>query len=394
MLCCLVLFTGFVCSRALASIGMISILVAVVLFTDTVQTIRTYFFRKEFWVLSIFFWIVFVSGIYSDDKADWLNWVRIKLPYIALPLAFAGIKKLDERKFIAIISGFILVFFVSTVAVLTNYFLHYSEITDAMTSGGGIPMPFSRIRYTLMLAFAFFCCVYLLENKLVLFSKKEKGVQIFFVVFSFVALHILTVRSSLLALYLGIFFLLLRFIFVQKKFLPGGVLLLLTALMPYLALQFIPSLQNKWSYMSYDRNALKEGHLNNLSDGVRLVSMRGGWEVAKKHWLIGVGAGDLKTEMEVFYKNEFRQLEKVDHKMPHNQLIWVLATTGIIGFSLFLFAFLFPFLSTGIFRNPLAVVLYLIIFSSFFTEATLEEQMGTGFYLIFLLLFINQAQKE
>lgn len=145
--------------------------------------------------------------------------------------------------------------------------------------------------------------------------------------------------------------------------------------------------------MDYDRHAYAEGRISNLSDGIRFLSMRGGIDVAKKNWLIGVGAGDLKDEMEVFYNRDFRQLKQADHKLPHNQLIWVLATTGIIGLSLFLFAFFFPFFSAGLYENSLAVVLYLVIFSSFFTEATLEEQMGTGLYLIFLLLFINQSQK-
>ncbi len=393
MLCCLVLFIGFVCSRALASIGMISLLVAALLFTDTIQTLKSYFLRKELWVISLFFWLVFISGIYSEDKASWLNWVRIKIPYIALPLAFAGLKRLEEKQFVSILYGFILIFLISTFLILGNYFLHYSQITDAMTSGSGIPMPYSHIRYTLMLAFSFFCCWHLFEKKQFLFHKGERWAQLLYLVFGFAAIHILSVRSSLLALYLGIFSLLLRFIFVRKKFLLGGVLLLATLCMPYLALQFIPSLQNKWQYMDYDRHAFAEGRINNLSDGIRLISMQGGIDVAKKNWLIGVGAGDLKDEMEVFYNRDFRQLKQADHKLPHNQLIWVLATTGIIGLSLFLFAFFFPFFSAGLYENSLAVVLYLVIFSSFFTEATLEEQMGTGLYLIFLLLFINQSQK-
>ena len=95
--CCQLVFIGFVSSRALTSIGMMAILVLSLLHNGIPETFKKYFEQKQLVVLSIFFWIVFLSGIYSEDKTSWLNWVRIKLPYVALPLAFASVKKLKEK---------------------------------------------------------------------------------------------------------------------------------------------------------------------------------------------------------------------------------------------------------------------------------------------------------
>lgn len=64
--------------------------------------------------------------------------------------------------------------------------------------------------------------------------------------FLFVALHILTVRSSLLALYLGIFILLIRWIFIGKKFISGVALLLIMLAIPYAGSKTIPSWQTNW----------------------------------------------------------------------------------------------------------------------------------------------------
>lgn len=425
VVCCQLIFIGFVCSRAITSIGMI--LLFCISFFEVNEKLRTrlknadesvapgiltrqlivilqdisFSFsikhllkRKELLVLTIYFWIVFFSGFYSSDKEDWLNWVRVKLPYIFLPVAFSCIKKLEERKFIALLYGFVITLSISVVFVLINYFLNYSTITESFLRGNTIPMPYSHIRYTLMVAFAFFCCWFLLEKKYFLFSVNEKWLQIFLLAFFFVALHILSVRSSLLALYVGIIFLLLRFIFVQKKFLLGTISLLLLIVLSFSAYKFVPSLKNKIAYMKYDYNSFQSGEVRNLSDAARLLSMQGGLEIAKQNLWLGVGAGDLKTEMNKFYSEHYPQLEESGRKRPHNQFIWVLATTGMVGLALFLFTFAFPLLVNGNYKNWLLVVLHLILFSSFFTEATLEEQIGTGFYLIFLLLFINQFTNE
>lgn len=394
MLCCQLIFIGFVCSRAMVSIGMIVLLVIAVLHNGLSQTFQKYFQRKEYWILSFFFLIVFVSGIYSEDKSDWLIWVRIKLPYLALPLAFAETKKFEQKKFILILYGFILTLFISVVAVLTNYFLHYQIITDSFLRGKAIPMPFSHIRYTLMVTFSFFCCWFLFEKEKYFLSTNEKWLQFFLMAFLFIALHILSVRSALLALYLGLFFLILRFTFVKRKFvLAVSSLFGLTAFL-FIADKFIPSLQNKFEYMQYDRSQFEKGEVKHLSDGVRIISMKGGLEIAKENLWFGVGAGDLKTELEKFYTRYFPQLSAEDRKPIHNQFIWTLASTGAIGLSVFLFAFFFPLFANGNYKSWIFVVLHLILFSSFFTEATLEEQMGTGFYLIFLLLFMNQFKKE
>ena len=221
VICSLLLFIGFVCSRALASIGMISMLIAALLFSNPWSTLKNYFQRKDLLAISLFFWLVFVSGFYSEDKAGWTNWVRIKLPYLALPIAFAALKKLEGKKFLLILYGFMVILFIAPSIVIIRYFLNYEAITDSFSLGGGIPMPYSRIRFTLMLAFSFFCTAYLFENGKYFFNKNEKWVQVFLLAFSFVALHILSVRSSLLALYLGLFFLLGRYVILKKHFLKG-----------------------------------------------------------------------------------------------------------------------------------------------------------------------------
>ena len=394
VLCCQLIFVGFVCSRALVSIGMISLLVASLLFKGILPTLKKYAQTKELWILSLYLIIVLISGIYSDDKNDWLTWVRIKLPFFALPLAFAPISKLSTQKVVVLLYGFILTFFMCTSLVLANYFMHYESMTQSFTYGTQIPMPYSHIRYTLMLAFSFFCAIYLLQENLFLLNKNERWLQLAYALFVFIALHILSVRSGLLALYLGILYLALYEIFKRKQVLVGAAIILLIAVLPFAAVRFVPSLHNKIGYMNYDLSQYKEGKINDRSDAMRLVSMKIGLQIWHENPILGVGAGDLETETNKIYDKSYPEVDVDKRRTPHNQFIWVLATTGIVGLSFFLIAFFLPLLSQGYYKYGLILILHLMLFSSFFTEDTFEEQMGSGFYLIFLLILMNYFKRE
>ena len=80
--------------------------------------------------------------------------------------------------------------------------------------------------------------------------------------------------------------------------------------------------------------------------------------------------------------------------MPHNQFISVCAGMGIIGLAVFLLAFFFPLFYKKIKSDALFITLHLIIFASFFTENTIENSVGVGFYVFFLLLGINYLSDE
>ncbi len=373
----------------MASIGMFGLIGMGLLFDNTFHVLKKYAANKGLWVLSFFFLIVLVSGLYSTDKDSWLNWLRIKLPYLFLPFAFAGLRKIELKKFIAILYAFVLTMSISAAVILIKYALHYNQITDSILNGSTIPIPYSHIRYTLMLAFAFFCCTYLFNAQIELFDKREKWLQVFLATFIFAALHVLAVRSGLVALYLGVLYLLITIIIKERKFIWGAALIAMVTCLPFFAYRYIPAFHNRMSYMHYDLEMYGKGDVNNKNDAMRLISMKAGIEVWKKNIWLGVGAGDIKTETDKVYNEKFSQVTIENRRLPHNQFLWVLATTGIAGLALFLTAFFVPLFTNKLYRYWPVVVLHLALFSSFFTEDTLEEQIGTGFYLIFLLLFMN-----
>ena len=323
--------------------------------------------------------VVFISGIYSDDKTSWLNWVRIKLPCLALPLAFAPLARLDDKKFRVALGGFILIFFISSSITLVHYLLNFQAITESINRGNALGMPLnSHIRYTIMLAFSFFCCIYLLTpypplqdlranaigewEPVPILNKKVRWLLITAAVFVFVALHMFTVRSGLVALYLGGLYLSLHEIFRRKKIFIGLGLICIILLAPLAAYKFVPSFQNKLNYMKYDLERYQVGDINNNSDAMRLASMKAGIKIWEQHKLIGAGAGDLRNECAEIYKTDYPQIAPENYRLPHNQFIWILATTGIIGLAAFLLAFLYPLFVNGNYKHWLFVVLHLSAF--------------------------------
>jgi O-antigen ligase len=385
-----------VASRAMVSIGMVGILVIgffeidftnrKICCTNALQKIWS---RKDLLVITLFFWIVLASGLNSENKSDWMNWVRIKLPYLFLPIAFAGIQKISAKILTYLLYLFGVVMTTSAAIVLWRYFSIYDVVTNSFLVGGGIKMPYSHIRYSLMLVFAFFGCFYLLRKKLFVFNKNEKWLQISFMIFLFVSLHIFSVRSGLIALYVSLGYLLLKYIVSEKKYLSGVLLFSILLSIPVATYKFVPSFHNKIEFMLYDLERFGKGEVNTLNDAMRIVSIKTGWELTKQNLWFGTGAGDLHDEVFAYYKANHPDITEEFYRLPHNQFIWVLASTGIIGLAFFCVAFFVPLFINGNYKHWLFAVLYIIVFTSFFTEHTLEEQMGTGFYLLFLLLLMN-----
>lgn len=340
--------------------------------------------RKDLLVITLFFFIILISGLYSTDLNYWSERLRIKLPFLLLPFAFAGLPQFTKRQYLNLIYGFLLLISLSTIPVAINYALNFEQITQSIGMGKAIPTPINHIRYSLFLSFAVLGGIILWWRKFHWKIPNERWFILGLSIYLFVFLHLLSVRSGLVVLYTSIFLMGLRFIFYSRRYLLGFTLVLCLAFLPILAFYTIPSLQQKIRYSLYDMDQYRKGNIANLSDSERLISIKAGLALAKRNLWIGQGAGDLKKEVKKYYEENHSQISHP--KLPHNQLISVLAGTGIIGLSLFLFAFFFPLWYNRNYKNEFLLVLYVIVFFSFFVENTIENAIGVAFFCLFLLI--------
>jgi O-antigen ligase len=77
--------------------------------------------------------------------------------------------------------------------------------------------------------------------------------------------------------------------------------------------------------------------------------MQIGLQVWEKNKLLGVGMGDFRDATDKIYETEHPEIAVLDRRQPHNEFIWVLASTGIVGLVLFLLAFFYPILASWFF---------------------------------------------
>lgn len=366
------------------SIGVIGLISYGILAFDLRQTLRTYLSRPAFYVNSLFFLVLLLSGINSDDKHLWATFVQIKLPFLFLPMAFCAFRFIDGSFFNKLLLAFCGVMTVSAVGVMVNYLLHYEAINSTLSWGGIIPTPFSHIRYTLLLVFAFFCLLWLSEQEI------ASGYILWVTaLFLFVVVHVLSSRSGWIALYSSLLLYAVAYIIRTRRYAIGLAIAVCTMSAPFAIYHIIPSFQRKIDYMRWTAGEVAAGRIDNMSDAMRIASWRSGVELIRRYPLTGVGAGDLLSASKAVSHELFPSIvNEDDRKMPHNEFIWIWAAAGVFGFLAYMAAFIFPFAASIRRSSWLMAVLFVIFLSAFLTEAPLEEQIGSIFYLLFLLIFL------
>ncbi len=382
---CLMVFVGFSCSRLVISLGVIGLCVTGLLTIDIRQLVAIYLCRPAFYLNALFFLVILLSGINSEDKTQWLTFLQIKVPFLILPFAFCAYDFFDRAFFNKLLFAFALCMLVSASCVMVRYGCHYEQINQGILSGSIIPVPFSHIRYTLMLVFSFFILLWLWEQRFV----SARYLLLLAALFLFVVIHILSSRSGWLSLYAGLLFYLTVYIYSSRRYFIG--MLLVAALFVVLVLLYhlIPSFHNKIGYMRYTTEQYRSGHIDDMSDAMRLSSWHVGMELIYRYPWTGTGVGDLLAESKQVSRELYPAIRNDDdRKMPHNEFIWIWAATGIFGLLAYCIALFYPFIVGLKYRHWLFVVLYLLFFSSFITEPSIEEQIGSTFYLVFLLIFL------
>jgi O-antigen ligase len=128
------------------------------------------------------------------------------------------------------------------------------------------------------------------------------------------------------------------------------------------------------------------GDPNGHSVMQRLEFWKTGWWIISENSLTGVGTGDVKDAFKNAYATNNSPLDDAYRLRAHNQYLTMWITYGLFGFCAFLIVTFLPLLSGGA-RNPLVVIIVMLVALSFLTEDTLESQAGVMFMAFFYVLF-------
>lgn len=338
--------------------------------------------------LTLVFVVYVLAGIHTADTDQWLKQVRIKLPFLLLPLSFYLIRSLTERQFKfmhAVIAGLSMI---SAVPVLWYYYQHKAELIAAIGHGQSIPTPIDHIHYSIILAYSSCVLLLLLADGCLAKSRLEHWLYSGLAAGVAVVLHILAVRSGLAIFYLGLAFVVVWYVYSSRQYVVGGIGLLLLLSAPYVMYKTVPSLHKKVSYMMYDIQQYRQGNGNNFSDSERLMSYTIAADLIRQQPLVGHGIGDLEPLMVAEHKARYGEKEKYIY--PHNQYLYVLVGAGFLGFIFFFGGLLSPVVFMK--PDPYIWLTYIAMLAAFMVENTLERAVSVAFFLVVLLYAVGRSR--
>lgn len=375
---------GVFFSRAMISIGMIGI---VLLYFFNKGWKKPFHFDQKnliLFFLAPIFVLYLIGGLWTKDYGYWMDRVQVKIPLLFVPLGFWAVSAIIERKTIdKVLWLFVFLSFATALGSFIYYLTHFEEITESYKHAKTIPVVIEHIRYSLMLALAFFTAIALFLSSPIIKTPLAKKVLLGMAFFILAFLHILSVRSGLLALYATALVWLL-FMIVRKGDKRFMLLIPAALLFPVLMYLFVPSLHNKVDYMVRDVSQFVSGKsVNNYSDGNRLLSMKIGTLIGLQHPVLGVGSGDVQQAMNEVYKVEYPDIDQKNWLIPHNQFVYLFTALGLIGLCTFILCLLYPFLNKEVLDDIICLAVLVGVYTSFLSEATLELQQGIALITFF-----------
>lgn len=382
---------GVVFSKVMLSMGVIGLALNAVFDKNIAQTWLRFKSSPVLLLLTGVFFLYAVSGLWSENL-DWLsNRLRMKLPFLLLPFSIVAVPAFNLR-----VQQLLLYFFFGLITLVCLYLfgwyvLHFEAVTQSYKLGQVIPTPCRHIHFSLMTAFsALIGWDFWRQGFHWRYPRVERFLQVGASLFLVFFLHILAVRSGIVAFYLAVLAVIFWYVVVNRRLVLGLVAVFALAGAAFLALKYVPTLKNKVDYTLYNVYLIKRHeNLRDLSDSYRVATIHAGLEMVKTHPWTGVGIGDVRDATDLYLQEHYPDLAGAGY-MPQSQYVLVAAALGWPGLVFFLCCTLFPLAYRRAYRQPLLLAFFVIALSAFVVEQLLETQAGTAFYLVFLLTFVRQ----
>ena len=394
LLACLLLFVGLICSKFLMTVSMIMMLLVAFLNPRFKLAVIPRFTNKAHWMSFGIFGIFVYGVLMSSDLESSALCLRIALPYLVLPFAFALSPAYHKDDFPKLLSIYFWALSLCCVGVLIYFYFNYDIIQVKLRASQAVPTPNKdHIRFSLMINLAIFAAFWILEQGFCWYTKWERLLMTLATCFLVVTLHILSVRIGLVILYSGMLVSILYLVFRKRALKTGLFLLLLLVFVPQIAYKQIPSLQTKVKLSIYNWQRFQKGYIKDskLSDVRRYISYKVAWEIAQNNPWTGVGIGDLKNEATRIYARDYPQQLVL---YPHNFFLTIFAAVGLPGLIIFSICFFGPLLYQQNYQNLFFLLFYCCISLSMLTENTLLIAKGVALHCGFLMMSLHHLKKE
>lgn len=397
---------GLSVSKPLISIGQMMILFAALIFWAQQQTLRLKVSKGYIGAIALLWILPAISLLYTENQSLGIADLRIKLPFLFIPFAYAVMPSLSEMQKWRIAFLFALSQLVIAAISWASYFVVYEnsmqKILEHQDKNGTIDIisHVHHIYFGTFLAFgALWAGYYALQSH---FSTTQRRIMAILCIMNAIFVHLFTSRTGFVVFYTGLLLFVAYYIYQKRQFIVGGLLLLSIFALPLALYYFLPSFHNRITLTFWDLNEyLYFHHLCDCSMAKRIFAWEQTLAIIRAHPWIGVGSGDMQSVLHAYSlqalpqktliwgMDETRLLES-----PHNQYLEQFAVTGIAGgFALF-FAWGYPY----VFMRKQLTLPYLLFSISFalamLTESMLERQWGVAFFVGMAFLLLKEETKN
>ena len=370
-------------SRAALSTCLVLFLAITILHKNFISQLQHFFKTPLLAGMAVLFLVPFVSGLWSSNVKQWSDLVRIKLPLLLLPLAFAGSWQLSQTQWRMLALFFILLMTAGTLWSFEKYWSDRAAVSASYLRAKVFltPLQNDHVRYSWLVSVAALLCTFFIE----LTKGWRKAVACVVMLWLMVYLHVLAARTGLFSMYIMLLFYTLWKLVQHRN--RGLVLITGIAIiaLPLLAWTFLPTFQNRVKYFVYDYSFIKSGaYLPGGNDGNRMLSYRAGWHLLKTH-PFGVGAGDVFAETDAWYGAHVPGMLAIDKLYPSSEWLLYGGSAGWLGVIVFSIVMGLPFF----YKPPLHLFYWFALCGtaalSFLFDIGLEVQYGVFVYALMLL---------
>lgn len=355
--------------------------------TNLWTRIKGLFADPVHWVWALWVLWILVTGLYSDNMDEFWLRLKAKVPFIVLPLSIAGVRGFPKWAWWSSMLFYLLATAGSAAWSLYAFYTMPASAMEQYQAAGVMPTLINHIRFSLMVVMAIYTGAYLAYRPMFGPTKFMRALYAIVTLFLIGYLHLLAVRSGLATFYLTTIVAVLVYAARKVKWYYSVLVLIAMLLAPYVAYLTIPTLQTKVGYTLYDLEKLQQGDVaGDRSDTKRFISIAVGVNAALDAPLFGVGYGDIESSINQVYDELYPTVPIDNRELPHNQYIFTLLGSGIVGLGLLLAAMAVPVLRNKGFKNIFLLTITIVILTSFLVEYSVETQRGSAIYLLFFIM--------
>ncbi|MDP9229944.1 MAG: O-antigen ligase family protein [Bacteroidota bacterium] len=386
----LAMLVGLFFSRATLSIGVGAFIVCSLFHKKVPAQVLNFFSTPLLWGMSLLFLLPMLSGLWSTDKQEWAEMMRIKLPLFFLPVAFAAPFNFsinDWKRitfiFLVFITGatfYSLWYYLSEAKQVHIEYLQSRLMLTALEN--------DHVRFSWLVSIAVVLTTWLFfTNK----NKSPKWVRYFLAgiaTWLIIYLHILAARTGLLCLYTMAFLSAIWFLIKERKKNLSAVLFISLIVLPVISFFIFPTFQNRVKYFLYDLSYFRKAeYLPGSNDGTRMLSIKAGWNVLNEHPVSGAGFGDILSNTHLWYEKNYPQMIETDKIYPSSEWLMYGSGCGWPGFLLFTFMMILPFFTRHSKNNLSWLLVNISVILIFLFDIGLEVQYGIFLYSFIVLAF-------